>query len=47
MLANEAQTDIVMDYSWLDDVSTHDWTRYHELNRGGFFSILSQDARIH
>lgn len=23
-----------MDYSWLDDVSTHDWTRYHALNRG-------------
>ncbi|PVG02097.1 hypothetical protein CPB86DRAFT_39819 [Serendipita vermifera] len=30
-LADEAQADIGMDYAWLDDVTTHDWTRYHGL----------------
>ena len=35
-----------MDYSLLDDVSTHDWTRYHELSIGRFFPMLPQDARV-
>ncbi|KIM33703.1 hypothetical protein M408DRAFT_18734 [Serendipita vermifera MAFF 305830] len=32
-LADEGQADIGMDYAWLDDVSTDDWTRYHQLKR--------------
>lgn len=30
-LAGTAQDDLGMDYAWLDDVSTDDWTRYHGL----------------
>jgi hypothetical protein len=33
-LADEAQADVGMDYAWLDDVSTDDWTRYHKLKGG-------------
>jgi hypothetical protein len=33
-IANEAQADLGMDYAWLDDVTTHDWTRYHKLKDG-------------
>lgn len=29
--ASDAQTDLGMDYAWLDDVTTNDWTRYHKL----------------
>lgn len=32
-LAERAQADIGLDYSWLDDVTTDDWTRYHDLMR--------------
>jgi hypothetical protein len=33
-IADEAQADLGMDYAWLEDVSTHDWTRYHKLKDG-------------
>ena len=29
----KAQADIGLDYSWLDDVTTDDWVRYHDLMR--------------
>ncbi|KAF9650112.1 hypothetical protein BDM02DRAFT_1514412 [Thelephora ganbajun] len=32
-LAEKAQADIGLDYSWLDDVTTDDWVRYHDLMR--------------
>jgi len=31
--AEKAQADIGLDYSWLDDVTTDDWVRYHDLMR--------------
>lgn len=34
VFADRAQTDLGMDYAWLDDVSTTDWSRYHDLKRG-------------
>ncbi|CAE6381651.1 unnamed protein product [Rhizoctonia solani] len=30
-LASEAQSNLGMDYAWLDDVTVQDWTRYHAL----------------
>jgi hypothetical protein len=32
-VANAAQENIGMDYIWLEDVSYHDWQRYHDLMR--------------
>ncbi|KAF8329484.1 uncharacterized protein EI90DRAFT_3062791 [Cantharellus anzutake] len=32
-VAGDAQADLGMDYAWLEDVTTHDWTRYHDLKR--------------
>ena len=32
-LSERAQADIGLDYSWLDDVTTDDWVRYHDLMR--------------
>ena len=32
-LVEKAQADIGLDYSWLDDVTTDDWVRYHDLMR--------------
>lgn len=29
-----------MDYAWLDDVTTGDWTRYHKLKDGGSLAFL-------
>ena len=31
--AQRAQVDLALDYSWLDDVTVEDWTRYHDLMR--------------
>lgn len=31
--AQKAQVDLALDYSWLDDVTVEDWTRYHDLMR--------------
>ena len=31
--SEKAQADIGLDYSWLDDVTTDDWVRYHDLMR--------------
>ena len=31
--AQKAQVDLGLDYSWLDDVTVDDWTRYHDLMR--------------
>ncbi|KAF5383568.1 hypothetical protein D9615_003765 [Tricholomella constricta] len=31
--AERAQTDIGLDYAWLDDVTYHDWQKYHDLMR--------------
>lgn len=39
-LAEKAQTDLSMDYAWLDDVTYDDWQRYHEL-MGGPYSLAS------
>jgi len=33
--SEKAQADLGLDYSWLDDVTTGDWVRYHDLMRGG------------
>ena len=38
--ADGAQTDLGMDYAWLDDVTVHDWTRYHDLTRSKFKGAL-------
>ena len=38
-IANEAQADLGMEYAWLDDVSTHDWTRYHKLKDGESYPV--------
>lgn len=32
-VAERAQADIGLDYAWLDDVTYHDWQRYHDLMR--------------
>ncbi|KIP02740.1 hypothetical protein PHLGIDRAFT_32086 [Phlebiopsis gigantea 11061_1 CR5-6] len=32
-IADRGQTDIGLDYAWLDDVTYHDWQRYHDLER--------------
>lgn len=32
-LAERAQADIGLDYAYLDDVTYHDWQRYHDLVR--------------
>ncbi|KAI0339428.1 hypothetical protein BDW22DRAFT_1361464 [Trametopsis cervina] len=32
-IADAAQGDIGLDYAWLDDVTYHDWQRYHDLER--------------
>ncbi|THH27750.1 hypothetical protein EUX98_g6442 [Antrodiella citrinella] len=32
-IADRAQTDIGLDYAWLDDVTYQDWQRYHDLVR--------------
>lgn len=34
-LSERAQADIGIDYAWLDDVTTRDWERYHDLMRRG------------
>jgi hypothetical protein len=39
-IAEQAQADIGLDYAWLDDVTYHDWQRYHDLMRSGFFSFF-------
>ena len=33
VLVERAQADIGLDYAWLDDVTTQDWQRYHDLMR--------------
>lgn len=38
-LAEKAQADIGLDYSWLDDVTTDDWVRYHDLMRCALISF--------
>ena len=45
-LADEAQADIGMDYAWLDDVTTHDWTRYHKLKEGLLFHGCPSDSWV-
>ena len=37
---DDAQADLGMDYAWLDDVTVHDWTRYHDLGRSKFKGVL-------
>jgi hypothetical protein len=43
-VANAAQENIGMDYIWLDDVSYHDWQRYHDLMRS---TSISRPAAVH
>ena len=38
--SEKAQADIGLDYSWLDDVTTDDWERYHDLMRCASISFL-------
>ena len=38
-LSEKAQADIGLDYSWLDDVTTEDWVRYHDLMRCALISF--------
>lgn len=33
-----------MDYAWLDDVTPHDWTRYHDLKRGMHSLFCTHDC---
>lgn len=35
-LAERAQSDIGLDYAWLDDVTYQDWQRYHDLVRSEY-----------
>ncbi|KAI0064067.1 hypothetical protein BV25DRAFT_336449 [Artomyces pyxidatus] len=45
-LADSAQADIGMDYAWLDDVTYHDWQRYHDLVRTSTnFTELAQSIQ--
>ncbi|KAF6753093.1 hypothetical protein DFP72DRAFT_1011129 [Ephemerocybe angulata] len=46
-LAERAQTDIAMDYAWLDDVTYGDWQKYHDLMRT--YENFEQEAaqRVH
>ena len=37
--SEEAQADLGLDYSWLDDVTVDDWTRYHDLMRCALISF--------
>jgi hypothetical protein len=37
--AQKAQVDLGLDYSWLDDVTVEDWTRYHDLMRCALISF--------
>ena len=39
-LSEKAQADIGLDYSWLDDVTTDDWVRYHDLMRCTLISFV-------
>ena len=39
-LAERAQANIGLDYAYLDDVSYHDWQRYHDLIRSESTSFL-------
>lgn len=32
-MADSAQSNLGMDYAWLDDVTYHDWDNYHDLAR--------------
>lgn len=36
-IADAAQGDIGLDYAWLDDVTYHDWQRYHDLERSKLY----------
>ena len=42
-LAQKAQVDLGLDYSWLDDVTVEDWVRYHDLMRGALISLIVWD----
>jgi len=39
-VAEKAQADLGLDYAWLDDVTVADWTRYHDLIFGMFYSHI-------
>jgi hypothetical protein len=39
-VAERAQADIGLDYTWLNDVTYQDWQRYHDLMRGEFFFLV-------
>ncbi|KAF8998506.1 hypothetical protein BDQ17DRAFT_1543946 [Cyathus striatus] len=43
LLAERAQADIGLDYAWLDDVTYHDWQKYHDLMRTS--DVFEQTAR--
>ena len=45
-LSVRAQTDIGLDYSWLDDVTTDDWVRYHDLMRCGLICFLCSSVKL-
>ncbi len=39
-IAQSAQSDLGMDYAWLDDVTFHDWQAYHFLMTGTFSFLV-------
>ena len=45
-LSEKAQADIGLDYSWLDDVTTDDWVRYHDLMRCASISFRYPPLRL-
>jgi hypothetical protein len=50
--ANKAQSDLLSDYAWLDDVTHRDWERYHKLMFREWFALdvwrilLTQTSRL-
>ena len=44
-LAQKAQVDLGLDYSWLDDVTVEDWVRYHDLMRCALFRSTARNPR--
>jgi len=45
-LSEKAQADIGLDYSWLDDVTTDDWVRYHDLMRCTWISFRYSQLKL-
>lgn len=44
--AQKAQVDLALDYSWLDDVTVEDWTRYHDLMRCTLIPLFFLNLKV-